>query len=149
MSDALEARAAITDLVYTYALNIRAGNGGECAKLFTADAVFEVREAVPGGRGAARPRTRLTGQDAIASYLARASGSDTRVCPLIHNLLIRIDGPEATSSCVMTSFVWPSGQQFIGEYQDSYRYETGWRFTSRLFTILGEFSYAPQQKPGQ
>lgn len=147
MSGSLDARAAITDLVYTYALNIRAGNGAECVKLFTADGVFEVREAPLGGRGAGRTRSRLTGHDAIASYLARASGSDTRVCPLIHNLLIHVDGPEATSNCVMTSFVWPSGQQFIGEYQDSYRYETGWRFTSRLFTMLGEFSYASLQQP--
>ena len=60
-----------------------------------------------------------------------------------NNLLIRVDGREATSSCIMTSFVWPSGQQFIGEYEDSYKHETTWRFTSRVFTMLGQFSYAP------
>ena len=146
MSELLDARAAIADLVHTYALYIRAGNGAECVKLFTADAVFEVREAPLGRRGAARSRSRLTGHDAISNYLARASESDTQVCPLIHNLLIRVDGREATSSCVMTSFVWPSGQQFIGEYEDSYKYETTWRFTSRVFTMLGQFSYAPAQQ---
>jgi len=144
LSETLDTRAAIADLVHTYALYIRTGNGAECVRLFTADAVFEVREAPPGRRGAARSRSRVTGHEAISSYLARASGaSDTRVCPLIHNLLIRVDGREATSSCIMTSFVWPSGQQFIGEYEDSYKYETTWLFTSRVFTMLGQFSYAP------
>ena len=139
MSEQLDARAAIADLVHTYALHIRAGNGASCVELFTADAVFEVREAPLGRHGVAVSRTRLTGHDAISSYLVRASGSDTRVCPLIHNLLIRVDGREATSSCIMTSFVWPSGQQFIGEYADSYQYETSWLFTSRVFTMLGQF----------
>lgn len=147
MSDLLQARAAITDLVYTYALNIRAGNGAECVKLFTADAVFEVREALLGGRDDARTRSRLTGHDAISNYLVRASESGARVCPLVHNLLIQVDGREATSNCVMTSFVWPGGKQFIGEYQDSYRFETRWRFASRLFTIIGEFSCTPLQQP--
>ena len=146
MNDPLDARAAIADLVHTYALYIRAGKGAECVKLFTADAVFEVREAPLSSRSAARSRSRLTGHEAISSYLARASGSDTQVCPLIHNLLIRVDGREATSSCIMTSFVWPSGQQFIGEYEDSYKHETTWRFTSRVFTMLGQFSYAPAQQ---
>jgi hypothetical protein len=63
------------------------------------------------------------------------------VCPLIHNLLIQINGREATSTCVMTSLVWSSGRQIVGEYQDSYRNETGWRFASRIFTIIGEFSW--------
>jgi SnoaL-like domain len=146
LSEPVDARAAIADLVHTYALYIRAGNGAECAKLFTPEAVFEVREAPLGGRGAARSRSRVTGHDSISSYLARASGSETQVCPLIHNLLIRVAGREATSSCIMTSFVWPSGQQFIGEYEDSYKHETTWLFTSRVFTMLGQFSYAAAQQ---
>jgi hypothetical protein len=138
--EVLAARAAIADLVYTYALNIRAGNGADCVRLFTQDGVFEVREASLGNRDAARTRSRLTGHDAISSYLVRAAGSEHRVCPMIHNLLIQVNGGEATSNCVMTSLVWPSGQQLLGEYHDTYRFETGWRFSSRVFTILSELS---------
>jgi len=131
-----DARLAIADLVHTYALNIRRGNGGDCVHLFTEDAVFEVREAPFGSNDAGRTRTSLKGRDAILSYLIRAASADTRVCPLIHNLLIQVDGREAASTCVMTSLVWPSGQQIVGEYQDRYRYETGWRFCSRQFTMF-------------
>src|SRR4051794_39734077 len=115
--DVLDARAAIADLVYTYAFNIRAANGAACMKLFTEDAVFEVREASLANRDNARTRSRVTGHEAISSYLARAAGSENRVCPLIHNLLIQVNGREATSNCVMTSIVFPSGQQMLGEYQ--------------------------------
>ena len=139
----LEARAAIADLVYEYALNIRSGKGAECVKLFTEDAVFEVREAPLGRANAARTRAKLAGHEAISIYLARSasSESETRVCPMIHNLLIRVDGSHAESSCAMTAQV-SNGQTLLGEYQDRYRYEEGWRFSSRVFTILGEFAPA-------
>lgn len=146
MSELLAARAAIADLVHTYAKDVRTGNGSECAKLFTEDAVFEVREALPGSPGLSRTRSKATGHDAIASYVSRTAAPKARVCPLIHNLLIQVNGREATSSCVMTSIIWSTGKQIIGEYQDSYRYETGWRFTSRIFTILGELPYPPSDK---
>ncbi len=143
VSKLLTARAAITDLVHTYALNIRTGNGAKCAQLFTEDAVFEVREALAGSSEPARTRSRLTGRDAITNYIARVGAPETRVCPLIHNLLIQVHGHEATSTCLMTSILWATGKQLIGEYQDRYGYEaeTGWRFSSRLFTILGELSW--------
>lgn len=140
MSELLLARAAIADLVHTYALNIRNAKGTECVKLFTEDAVFEVREARADGTGETRTRARLTGHDAISNYVARTAAPESRVCPLIHNLLIEVNGREATSTSVMTSVVWSSGKQLIGEYRDSYRYDTTWRFTSRVFTILGELS---------
>lgn len=132
----LNARLAIADLVHTYALNIRRGNGADCVQLFTEDAVFEVRETPFGSPDVARLRSSLTGHEAISNYLVRAASAETRVCPLIHNLLIQVNSRVATSTCVMTSLVWPTGQQLIGEYQDSYRYDTGWRFASRSFTIF-------------
>ena len=146
MEELLKARAAITDLVHTYALNIRNGKGTACAELFTADAEFEVREALVASGAPCRTRSRLTGRDAITQYVSRTSAPETRVCPLIHNLLIQVNGREATSSCIMISLVWASGKQLVGEYQDSYRYENGWRFTSRVFTILGEFSNSSLQQ---
>jgi hypothetical protein len=134
----LYARAAIADLVHTYAKNIRTGNASECVSLFTEDGAFEVRETLLAGSGASQTRSKVTGHEAIANYLSRTVAPAERVCPLIHNLLIQLDGRVATSNCVMTSIVWSTGQQLIGEYQDSYRFETDWRFTSRIFTILGK-----------
>jgi hypothetical protein len=135
----LAARAAIADLIHTYARNVRAGRGADCVQLFTADAVFEVREVSLGGSDAVRTRSKIAGHEELSHYLVRATG-ESRVCPLIHNLLIEVDGHEAVSNCVMTSLVWPSGQQLMGEYQDSFRFETGtdWRFSSRVFTIFND-----------
>ena len=139
MSELLTARAAIADLVHTYALHIRSGNAGECMKLFTEDAVFEVREAQIGGLEGVRMRSRFTDRDGISSHLLRTK--ETRVCPFISNLLIDVHGRDATSTCLMTSLVWSRGLHIVGEYHDTYRYDTDWRFSSRVFTILGEFSH--------
>jgi hypothetical protein len=58
LSELLNARAAIADLVHTYAKGVRSGHGGGCARLFTDDATFEVREILPGGGGLSRTPTR-------------------------------------------------------------------------------------------
>ena len=132
----IEARAAIADLVHTYARNIRAGCGADCVKLFTEQAVFEVREAPLASRETHRTRARVVGHQEIMGYLVGSASSDVRVCPMIHNLLIRVDGREAESDCVMTAYV-SNGQRLVGEYQDQFRHDGGWRFSSRVFTILG------------
>jgi hypothetical protein len=103
--------------------------------------VFEVREAQIGGPEGARMRSRFTDHDGILSHLLRTR--ETRVCPFISNLLINVQGRDATSTCLMTSLVWSSGLHYVGEYHDTYRYDTDWRFSSRVFTILGEFSHQP------
>jgi hypothetical protein len=139
MSELLIARAAITDLVHTYALNVRSGKPAECMKLFTEDAVFEVREPQPGSPDSVRTRSRWTDFDGIEAHLARTM--ETRVCPFISNLLIDVQGRNATSTCLMTSLVWSKRLHIVGEYQDTYRYDTAWRFSSRIFTILGEYSH--------
>jgi hypothetical protein len=131
-----ESRAAIADLVHRYALNIRTGRGADCAALFTGDAVFEIREADPANQAAARVRKTLTGRDAIRDYLVAAAGSGIVVCPLIHNLLIEVDGDEARSNCIMNTRTWPSGHETIGEYRDRYRHESAWLFRSRVYTIF-------------
>lgn len=143
MSDLLLARAAIADLVHTYALYVRNGNGADCAELFTEDGVFEVRDAPVGNPDAARMRSKLEGRDAIGAYVGRTKAPASRGCPLIHNLLIEVHGSEASSTCMMTSVIWSSGHQLIGEYHDSYRFDTRWLFTSRVFSILGEIG-SPQ-----
>jgi len=96
--DDLSARAAFADFVGTYALNIRSGNGAGSAGLFTKDAAFEIKEALLGPRGPARPRTKLAGRAAISNTLLGAAGAQTRVCPMIHNLFVRVNGAEAPTA---------------------------------------------------
>ena len=132
----LEARACVTDLVYRYAQNIRTGKFSDCLSLFTDDAVFEVREAPLGDQGPGHTRSRMTGHEAILSYLTQGASSGGGICPLIHNLLVDVNGHEAASSCVMMAIIGASGKNILGAYQDSYRYDCNWRFTARIFTIL-------------
>jgi hypothetical protein len=133
-SEVLDARAAIADLVHTYALNIRRRQGAACTDLFTEDAVFETRRADP----EMRTLNRLVGRDAIVAYLAKTSQGETRVCPMIHNLLITVEGREASSNCLMAALALPGGTELIGEYEDTYRFDGVWRFASRTYTILHE-----------
>jgi hypothetical protein len=138
----LEARAAIADVVHGYAFNIRSGNAAACEALFTEDAVFEVRERGPGG--ITQLRSTLTGRSAIMGYLTDGSASQIRLCPLIQNLMVRVNGREAMSTSAMIAFVLPNGKGIIGEYEDNFRYEDRWRFCYRVYTILGETSNANQ-----
>jgi hypothetical protein len=131
----LAARARISDVVYRYAQLIRGGNVEECMPLFTADATFEVRQAVAGDPDSVRTRSKASGHAAILQLVSQSAAS-AGVCPLIHNLLIDVSGSEATSSAVMTALVWSSGQTVIGEYQDSFRCEDEWRFAARIYTIF-------------
>jgi hypothetical protein len=133
-AEAPDARAAIADLVHTYALNIRSRRGAGCGDLFTEDAVFETRKGEPD----AAVLNRLEGRAAIRAYLAKASEGASRVCPMIHNLLVNVHGGEASSNCLMVAVVLPSGDELLGEYRDTYRFEGAWRFSSRTYTILHE-----------
>jgi hypothetical protein len=145
--DLLEARNAIADLVYRYAQLVREGRGAECGPLFTDDAVFEVREAAAFAAQSYRTRSTLAGRDAIVAYVERSAGPQARVCPLIHNLVIRVDGAEAVAHCVMTALLLPSGLSMLGAYHDTFRREDRWRFRSRIFTIVSAASGAPEAKP--
>jgi SnoaL-like domain len=136
----LESRAAIADVVHGYAFNIRSGNAAACEQLFTEDAVFEVRER--GGGGITQLRSKLTSRSAIIAYLTEGSSSLIRLCPLIQNLMVRVNGREATSTSAMIAYVLPNGKGIIGEYEDNFRYEERWRFCYRIYTILGEVSNA-------
>ena len=135
----LEARAAIADVVHGYAFNIRSGNAAACEQLFTEDAVFEVRERT-GGAGITQTRSKLSGRSAIMAYLTDGAASQIRLCPLIQNLIVRVNGRQATSTSAMIAFVLPNGKGILGEYEDSFRHEDVWRFSSRIYTILGDVS---------
>jgi hypothetical protein len=141
MTDLLVARAAIEDLIHTYALCVRNADPPGCLRLFAPDATFEVKEAKPGNPGDVRTRHKLIDLQAISNHLERTS--TTRICPIISNVLIDVLDRTANSSCVLSSLVLSTGVLIVGEYQDSFRYETEWRFVSRIFTILGQYVQRP------
>jgi hypothetical protein len=134
----LRDRAHIADLIHEYALIIRYGRFADCEDLFTEDAVFEVRGGALGMLADAPVLTRLQGRSAILAHLVRGkpAGGGGAVCPMIHNILIRLNGAEASSSCVMAGFVAESGATIVGEYRDTFRSEDRWRFTSRTYTMF-------------
>jgi hypothetical protein len=135
--DRIEARQAIADLVHGYALAIRRGEKAGAVGLFTDDGIFEVREFDPLVPGSLAVRSRSEGIDAVAAYLARATGS-VRMLPMIHNLIVTLadDGATATATSLMVGRQWPGGDETIGDYADSFRCEDGrWRFSTRSYTI--------------
>lgn len=103
-------RTEIADLVHSYALNIRDGNGRNCAEFFANDAVFEMFGVETDGTR--QLRKRIEGRDAIIEHIAGSSGRAGRVCPMIYNLVIRIDGDRAESACTMTGVIIPGGDDF-------------------------------------
>ena len=127
-------RAAIADLVHRYAFNIRRGQPQACEDLFTANVEFHVREASPTSLNEFITRGTSIGREQVLTYIAHTGDRASRFVPLIHNLLIEVNGDEAHSTCMMTNRIYPGGAGVMGEYQDSYRQENGWRFSKRIFT---------------
>lgn len=128
-------RAAVSDLVHRYALHIRQGDPGAAAALFTADGAFEVRDIDPAAPDSLAVRNRAEGHDAVAAYVAKATSS-ARMVPMIHNLIVELDGDRATASSLMVGRIWPTSREVIGEYADSFRRESGhWLFSERIYTI--------------
>ena len=134
-NDPNTARSAIADLVHGYAQAIRRGEAVRCPAMFTADGSFEVREGDPRDPAAMRRVSLAQGREAVGSHLA-ASTSRVRMLPMIHNLIVELDGDRATASSLMVGRVWPDGGEIIGEYADSFHHEAGeWRFASRVYSI--------------
>lgn len=131
-------RAAIGDLINRYALNVRRKDAAACADLFAPEIVFEVRQREMGeGSDAPVVRSHVEGIDKVRDYVARSAAGGLSVCPIVHNILIEVDGDVARSNCVMASRTWPTGSEVIGEYDDTFRRTShGWRFASRAFTIF-------------
>jgi hypothetical protein len=150
--EVLTARVAIAEVLYGYARGVRTGDIQSCVEFFTQDAVFEVRDAAPAEPAGYRVRDLLHGREEIQGYLQRGAMTSVKVYPLIHNLIIEVKGSEALSNCMMTAWVLPAGRQLLGEYEDRFRWEQGWRFCSRIYTIWGQISSAsnnasPPDKP--
>jgi hypothetical protein len=128
-------RAAVADLVHRYALHIRRGEPDQAAALFSGDGAFEVRDADPLAPNSINVRSRAEGREAVAAYIGKSTAS-VRMLPLIHNLIVELDGERAAASSLMIGRIWPTTREVIGEYADSFRREDGrWRFSERIYTI--------------
>lgn len=133
--ETLAAKSAIADLVHTYALNIRRGQADRCGALFTVDATFEVRDCDPVDQTSARQRYIKVGRDDVAASIG-SSGSAVRVFPQIHNLIVEVNGDQASATSLMIGKRLPGGGETLGDYQDSFRREGGkWLFSARIYTI--------------
>lgn len=135
MPNPTESRAQIADLVHRYAHHVlhRTMSGAE--ELFHPDMEFVVRERKMVAGSEPIVRSRAVGRAATLEYVQRSTAT-LMLCPLIHNLLIEIDGRDARSACVMENRTWPAVPGLIGEYDDTFRFEDRWRFATRVYTIF-------------
>jgi len=131
-----KAHRAIADLVHGYALAIRRDRPEDAAVLFVENGWFEIRDGHP-SRPEFTVRSRLEGRAGVLAYLAPNKGKPHPI-PMIHNLMITLDGERASASSVMEAVIIESGTRVIGEYDDHFVREDGeWRFASRTYTIFG------------
>ena len=139
MTSDLADRLAVADVVHGYALAIRRDRPEDAAALFAEDGWFEIRDGHPSKPGFT-VRARLDGRQAVLDYLLPNKGKPHPV-PMIHNLIVEVDGAAAAASSVMEAPVLGTPHKVIGEYADSFRREHGaWRFASRTFTIFSAAS---------
>lgn len=137
--DRIESRAEIADLVHGYARCVRHDRPEDVPALFLREGWFEIRDGHPSQPGFT-VRQRLDGAGAIGAYLLAGKGRPHPV-PLIHNLMIEIDGDAATAGSVMAAEVFGTAHKVKGEYRDSFRRVDGrWRFASRIYTIYAAAS---------
>lgn len=133
--DRAESRMAIAELIHSYARCIRYDRPDEVGALFTADGIFELREGHP-DKPEFTVKYRLEGRESVHAQMAHNKGYAHPV-PLIHNLIVEVDGDHATASCVMEGRIYGGGQGVTGEYHDTFRREGGkWLFAARIFTIF-------------
>ena len=135
MLERLEARAAIADLVHAYALAIRRDEPQDILGLFTPDGTFEVREGAP-DRTRYQVQARFEDPGSLVAFLMSSKGQ-SRPIPLIHNLLIEVDGSVARASSVMVGPIPGTDRQVIGEYDDSFvKADDEWLFAARIYTLF-------------
>ena len=137
--DRLESRLAIAELIHTYARCIRYDRPDEVGALFTEDGLFELRDGHP-DKAEFTLKYRLEGRDSVHAQMSHNKGTAHPV-PLIHNLIVDLDGDSATSTCVMNGTIYGTAHALMGEYRDSFRREHGkWLFSARVFTMFASAS---------
>jgi hypothetical protein len=135
MSGKTKARQEIADLVHGYALAIRRNRPEDAAALFAEHGWFEIRDGHP-SRPEFTVRNRLESRAGVLEHLAPNKGKPHPI-PMIHNLMITLDGDTASATSVMEAIIIESGTRVIGDYDDHFTIEDGrWRFASRTYTIF-------------
>jgi ketosteroid isomerase-like protein len=132
--DRIESKLAIADLVHDYARAIRHNRTEDIAGMFAPDSFFEVRGGHPSQPDYA-VQQRFEGAKAIGEFMMQGKGRPHPV-PLVHNLMIEVDGDRASGLCAMEGQVYGTEHKIIGEYRDSYvRIDGRWKFASRTYTM--------------
>ena len=133
--DTIESKLAIADLVHGYARAIRHNKVEDVEALFAPDSTFEVRGGHP-SKPEFEVQNRYESARAIGAFMNESKGSANHPVPLIHNLMIELDGDRASGSCSMEGHFWGTEHKMIGEYRDSFvRIDGRWLFASRSFTM--------------
>jgi hypothetical protein len=138
----LEARAAIADLVHAYALAVRRDRPEDLERLFMPDGTFEVREGAP-DREHSSLRQRFATPGELVSFLLGSKGKPHPI-PMIHNLMVEVQGDTAHASSVMVGPIPGTGRAVFGEYADRFAKSDGdWRFAARVFTLFQGMEAGP------
>ncbi len=133
--DEAESRTAIAELIHAYARFIRRDQPDQVHTLFASGGTFEVRDGHPDS-GEFTVRSHYASPQEIHDHLAPNKGKSHPV-PLIHNLIIELDGDTASANCVMEAQIYGTTHRVIGEYHDSFcRVDGNWRFAARIYTIF-------------
>jgi hypothetical protein len=132
--DVVEAKLAIADLVHDYARAIRHNKTEDIEGLFAPDAFFEVRGGHP-SKPEFEVQQRFDSAQAIGAFMMQGKGHPHPI-PLVHNLMIEVDGDRASGLLAMEGQVYGTEHKIIGEYHDSYvRIGGQWKFASRTYTM--------------
>lgn len=130
--DRLEARAAIQELVSSYAIACDEQDIARLRELFTEDAAF----------GSASGRMQASGGDAVCAMLAAALANRGPSCHWTHDVIVRCDplDPDRASGTVYShAETTPDGVVSLAamRYHDEYRRIEGrWRFRRREISYL-------------
>ncbi|MDE8651111.1 nuclear transport factor 2 family protein [Novosphingobium album (ex Liu et al. 2023)] len=134
-SETIAAKAAIADLIHQYARLVRRDQPEGLGALFAPGGTFEVREGHP-SLPEFRLRSRFESPEDLVAYLEQGKGKPHPV-PLIHNLMIAIEGDTATADCVMEAQIHGTVHKVFGEYHDSFvKVDGAWRFSARIYTMF-------------
>jgi ketosteroid isomerase-like protein len=132
--DIVESKLAIADLVHDYARAIRHNATEDIEGLFAPDAFFEVRSGHP-SKPEYDVQNRFDSAKEIGAFMMKGKGTAHPV-PLVHNLMIEVDGDRATGLLAMEGQIYGTDHKIIGEYQDGYVRTGGeWKFASRIYTV--------------
>jgi hypothetical protein len=134
--DRLEAQGAIADLVHAYALAIRREAYEDVAGLFAPGGTFEVHSGQP-NEAETTPRQIYASVDELVAFLVAGRGRPGPV-PLVHNLVIEVDGDTASANAVMIARILGTGDEILGEYFDRFlRVDGRWLFAGRKYVVWG------------